>query len=412
MSRRRSKRLKSQVPPKYVYNDPDSEDTSSPEDGEEGDEGEEDEEEEDLVPLDLVMLLHGALNDVLQEEKKLRDNEKIKTASNDRKRKRLPEEQLPAPPIHPTDLSSLIALCDQCKDIEYRDCANLYGLLAPLRELQSMVGLDTIKQSIVQFVMMHLQSSSIQLPNMRHIIIVGHPGCGKTTISNILARILSFLNDQTVPHIVHGTQGNLIGSYLGQTAPKTEAIIRSAFGGVLLIDEASSLADGRSDQNSDSFSKSCIDTLNRMLSEHGDKFMCILAGYKEEIYRDILSINPGMDRRFAMRFEIEPYKSAELREIILRQVHDRKVTLAPGADIILSLEWITKHIPFFKNGGGDCGLLVDCIMTSHASRLFGQSGKNLLSTHDMETGMALFVKAHQQKKSGKGIPECISWMYT
>jgi SpoVK/Ycf46/Vps4 family AAA+-type ATPase len=407
---RRSKRLKGKVSPVYIY-----ENTSSDDEEEEGGEEGEDSEEEEILPYDLVMLLHGALNDVLVEELKSRNQEK-EVSSSTKKRKRSPDKDkdkdLPEPPLHPTDIETLIALCRLCQQTNYRDCENLGTLLEPLLELQQMIGLQSIKQSIVNFVLLHLQASSIQLPNMRHIIIVGQPGCGKTTIGNILAKIMSLLHGRSAtPHVVHGTQASLIGSYLGQTAPKTEAVIRSAFGGVLLIDEASSLADGRSDQNSDSFSKSCIDTLNRMLSEHGDKFMCILAGYKEEIYRDILSINPGMDRRFATRFEIETYKAEELRQIILRHIQTRNVTIVAGEDSVLSLEWITKHMSCFKNGGGDCMLLVDHIMTSHATRLFGHLGKNVLTGLDLSTGMELFTQRHKQKTSGS-VQECISLMYT
>jgi SpoVK/Ycf46/Vps4 family AAA+-type ATPase len=328
-----------------------------------------------------------------------------------RKRKRTPEinASMDTPPIHPTNLKTLIALCVHCKTSRDRfmDCENLSALLEPLQELEQMVGLFGIKQSIVDFVLLNLQSTSISLPNMRHLIIAGPPGCGKTTVSTIIAKVLTRLQLCQTDKIVFGTQANMIGGFLGQTAPKTEELIRSAFGGVLFIDEASSLADGRSEQNSDSFSKSCIDTLNRMLSEHGDKFVCILAGYKTEIYRDILSINPGMDRRFATRFEITTYTPEELMEIMHRQFLIRKTTLAG----LIPLTWIKQNISRFGNAGGDCMTLVDCIIVEHAKRSFGSTGKNRLVQIDIDTGLRTFL-SRQIQKSPNDVPESLRCMYT
>lgn len=329
--------------------------------------------------------------------------------SNKRKRTSIQVKQnasLPTPPIRPTNLKTLIALCTLCKQNQYMDCDRLSALLEPMEELDQMVGLATIKQSIVDFVLLHLQSASISLPNMRHLIIAGPPGCGKTTVSTIIAKILARLDLCRTDKVVFGTQANMIGGFLGQTAPKTEALIRSAFGGVLVIDEASSLADGRSNQNSDSFSKSCIDTLNRMLSEYGDQFVCILAGYRTEIYRDILSINPGMDRRFATRFEIMQYTAPELLEIIHRQIEHRKTTL----DGTIRMEWVKENLHLFTNAGGDCLTLVDCIIMEHAKRSFGRGGKNILTQIDVEAGLVGFKSRHTEKHTE--VPESVRCMYT
>jgi SpoVK/Ycf46/Vps4 family AAA+-type ATPase len=323
-----------------------------------------------------------------------------------RKKKRPDNSTLEGPPIHPTDLESLIELCTQCEKKQYVDCFNLYSVLGPLRELNEMVGLRTLKQSVVDFILLHLQSDTINLPEMRHMIIAGPPGCGKTTVSTIIAKILSKLTICESEKIVYGTQANMIGSYLGQTAPKTEELIRSAFGGVLVIDEASSLADGRSDQSSDSFSKSCIDTLNRMLSEHGDKFVCIIAGYKDEIYRDIISINPGMDRRFSTRFSIDPYTPEELLQIIMRHVKRRGTTMSGE----IKLEWVRDNRKLFNNAGGDCMTLVDNIIIEHAKRSFGLLQKNVLLQEDIDKGLATLKRRYDE--SHQSLPQCIEYMYT
>jgi len=399
MQLRRSGRITSRKP---NYNDSPTSDEDA--DDPSSEESDEDEEDYDFIPRELLTLLHGAITEAIGAAEK-REEDPVAVVSK-HKRKRQDNQKLQPPPIHPVDLASLIALCKCCQSTQYVDCQDLYSVLAPLQELEQMVGLQTVKQSVVDFIILHLQADSIHLPEMRHMILAGPPGCGKTTISTIIAKIMSRLSLCTTDKIVYGTQANLIGSYLGQTAPKTEALIRSAFGGVLVIDEASSLADGRSDQSSDSFSKSCIDTLNRMLSEHGDKFVCIVAGYKEEIYRDILSINPGMDRRFSTRFEIPAYTADELLLIMNRHFERRGATLVTG----IGLQWVKDNMCIFKNAGGDCLRVVDTIMMEHAKRSFGKKVKNTLTTMDINLGLDVVRKQHMASKAD--VPGCIAYMYT
>jgi DNA polymerase III delta prime subunit len=406
-SRRRSKRIKTYEKPNYK--DPDSDNDSDNDDDDDSDTDDEDES----LPQALLTLLHEALT---AGEVTIDVTSPPSTKRKRRKDLRPDNNTLDPPPLHPTTLTSLIALCQQCEHKHYVDCFRLNDLLGPLQELEAMVGLQTVKQAVVDFILLHLQSDVINLPDMRHMIIAGPPGCGKTSVSTIIAKIMSRLNLCETEKIVYGTQGNLIGGFLGQTAPKTEALIRSAFGGVLVIDEASSLADGRSDQSSDSFSKSCIDTLNRMLSEHGDKFVCIVAGYKKEIYRDILSLNPGMDRRFSTRFEIEPYRPSEILQIIHCHAKRRGVTLLEGEGggdkngSELTVHWIQANMGLFKNAGGDCLLLMDTIIMEHAKRSFGRLQKNQVTTEDVARGLAVVQKRHADLQTPP--PECLKYMYT
>lgn len=398
MPLRRSGRISTSRKPNYkdaLTSDEDADDPTSDDSADEND---------DFIPRELLTLLHNAITEAIGAAEESEPAAIVYQSK--RKRKRANSKTLQPPPIQPVDLSSLIELCKCCERNEYMDCSDLNDVLVPLQELEQMVGLHAVKQSVVDFIILHLQADSIQLPDMRHMIIAGPPGCGKTTISTIIAKIMSRLNLCTTDKIVYGTQANLIGSYLGQTAPKTEALIRSAFGGVLVIDEASSLADGRSDQSADSFSKSCIDTLNRMMSEHGDKFVCIVAGYKEEIYRDILSINPGMDRRFSTRFEITPYTAEELLEIMNRHFQRRGVTMEAS----ISIQWVKDNMCMFKNAGGDCLRVVDAIMMEHAKRSFGNRMKNRITTADIDRG--LNVMKTRYDASRVSVPECLAYMYT
>ena len=115
-------------------------------------------------------------------------------------------------------------------------------------------------------------------------------------------------------NFITATRSDLVAKYLGQTADKTQKVIDSALGGVLFIDEAYSL--GNQEQR-DSFSKECIDTINENLTEKKTDFICIIAGYKDEIESCFFSYNSGLERRFPVRFTIEEYKPEELYLIFI-----------------------------------------------------------------------------------------------
>lgn len=326
---------------------------------------------------------------------------------------RIPNKLLMPPPFVPRDLIGLIKLSNMCQKKVYKDCHRLGDLYECLVELDGMIGLRTIKQQVYEFIVFKLQqtpTSQKETTPMSHMILTGPPGCGKTTLSTILAKIFCRLGMCERETIVYGTQSNMIAGYLGQTATKTEEIIRQSFGGVLVIDEASSLADGRSDQNSDSFSKSCLDTLNRMLSEHGDKFICILAGYKTEVYRDILSMNPGMARRFSIKFEIDDYKPEDIRRIFDMKLQKKGITL-DGNQCIPPTEWFVSNMKYFPHYGGDCDVLVDKVVTQYYVRTFGTGGERTLSRQDVENGFKVMQKQYSCNKDTNEDPSTLC-MYT
>jgi SpoVK/Ycf46/Vps4 family AAA+-type ATPase len=296
-----------------------------------------------------------------------------------------------APPFVPQHLEDLICLADICQEPHvFRDCATLGDLYEPLCALQRLVGMGSVKRCMFEYIMLRLQ----QVDNrMNHMVLAGPPGCGKTTVCTIIARILCRLGVCETENIVFGTQANMIAGYLGQTASKTEKLIRKAFGGVLVIDEASSLADGRSSGSSDSFSKSCLDTLNRMLSEHGDRFVCILAGYKEEIYRDILSVNPGMRRRFSVHLEVDPYTGEHLRQIVRDKIQERGFTCVD----IPPATWFHTHLSSFQNTGGDCQILVDKSIICRSLEVFGELNKKELLRQNILDGHTLMTKHYVQE---------------
>ena len=147
-----------------------------------------------------------------------------------------------------------------------------------IKQLNDIVGNDELKKSIASMIMMLVQK--LHGKEMQHTALMGPPGVGKTTIANCIGNIYAKLGHLKQGHFLTASRDELIGQFLGETAIKTREVLEEAVGGVLFIDEAYSL--GNSEKR-DSFSKECIDTINQFLSEHPRNFLCIIAGYEEDL---------------------------------------------------------------------------------------------------------------------------------
>lgn len=319
--------------------------------------------------------------------------------SHNRKKRRaaIPNEVLPEPPMKPTDLASLIKLASMCKKRLYRDCQRLSGLYDPLIELQGLVGHADVKQRVFNMILRLLQNKSLSVPELGHILLYGAPGTGKTTLAGILAKILAAMGRVSNSNVVHATRSSLIGKFLGHTAPRTKAVLESAIGGVLLLDEASSLSDGRGEGSGDSFSKECLDVINRFLSERGTELVVILAGYENAITRDLFSVNIGLARRFTTTFRLKGYTNAELKQITLNMIKAKHLKLDEAADKELDEKKFDKEL--FNHWGGDAMVLVDEIITAHALNVFGSLEKGVISVFTIKAAWKSF-EAQKQSKTG------------
>ena len=191
-----------------------------------------------------------------------------------------------------------------------------------MKELAGLIGLARVKQevsSLRNFVIVQKQREQQGLKPASvsyHCVFSGSPGTGKTTVARIVAGIYKDLGILKKGHLVECQRADLVGEYLGQTAPKTNAKIDEALDGVLFIDEAYSLADGRND---DSYGREAVETLLKRMEDDRDRLVVILAGYSQEI-QGFIDSNPGLQSRFNRYIHFDDYTPEELQRIFFFNV--------------------------------------------------------------------------------------------
>ena len=290
-----------------------------------------------------------------------------------------------------TTLESLINLVNNNQNIYNKDLLKLQIILPELKKLQQMIGMNDVKKAITYQVLFFIQN--LEITNMMHTVIQGPPGCGKTTLAKILAKIYLKLGFLTSDKFIIAKRSDLIGEYLGQTAKKTQRIIDKARGGVLFIDEAYSLGNQR---NGDSYSKECIDTLNQNLSEHPD-FVCIIAGYKTDLQKCFFSKNQGLERRFPWIYEIQKYNNQEMYEIFIKLIVENGWNIEVNS---VNPTFFEKNKDYFPHFGGSLETLYAKIKMTHSQRVFGQPQymKKILNKEDIERGFELFVNFEKKNE--------------
>lgn len=181
------------------------------------------------------------------------------------------------------------------------------------KELDEIVGLDTVKEYLLS-IENHIKVSKLRKQKglktaevSKHMIFTGNPGTGKTTIARLVSRMMKACGILKQGQLVEVTRADLVGKYVGHTAPLTMDVIQSAIGGVLFIDEAYSLYRGKDD----SFGLEAIDTIVKAMEDHRDDLIVILAGYSKEM-EDFLKANSGLKSRFANIIHFDDYTGEEL----------------------------------------------------------------------------------------------------
>lgn len=285
------------------------------------------------------------------------------------------------------DLINLINENPYEEDTEYNiDLESLHKIKDELKQLNELIGLKKIKTSILDQLLYFIQKLHENSNDYKHMIFYGPPGTGKTEVAKILGRMYSKIGILSKNIFKKATRSDLVAGYLGQTAMKTDSLIKECLGGVLFIDEAYSL--GHEDKSSDSYSKECLDTLCEALSNHKDDLIVILAGYEKELEETVFKTNIGLKSRFIWRFTMDPYDSKELFLIFVDMIE--KINWTINEDV--KEEWFSDKKDRFEGYGRDVESLITHVKICHGKRIYGKEEivKNI-NSEDMNNGYKRFL---------------------
>jgi probable Rubsico expression protein CbbX len=251
-----------------------------------------------------------------------------------------------------------------------RELIGLAPVKRRIREIAALLLVDKLRQSL---------GLSAEAPSL-HMSFTGNPGTGKTTVAQRMAEILHRLGYVRKGHLVAVTRDDLVGQYIGHTAPKTREVLKRAMGGVLFIDEAYYLY---RPENERDYGQEAIEILLQVMENQREDLVVIFAGYKDRMDTFFRS-NPGMSSRVAHHIDFPDYTPQELHSIAQLMLERMQYRLDSQADTAL-VEYIERRIkqPHFANARSVRNAL-DRARLRQASRLFERRG-GLLSREDLVT---------------------------
>lgn len=244
-----------------------------------------------------------------------------------------------------------------------------------LDQLNGLIGLSEVKseiQSLINLIKVKKMRESYQMPSMDvsyHMVFTGNPGTGKTTVARIVAQIYKELGILSKGHLVEVDRSSLVAGYVGQTAIKVKEVVEKAMGGVLFIDEAYALSN-KNDVND--FGGEAIDTLVKMMEDHRDDLVIIVAGYKEEM-DEFLKANTGLISRFNKFIDFKDYDNEQLMAILKMFTDKSGLEMDDDAveEIQKDLEQMKPEQKFLFGNGRGMRNTFESILGKQANRIVG-----------------------------------------
>lgn len=212
-----------------------------------------------------------------------------------------------------------------------------------MAELNSLTGLKTVKEdlnaliNLMRVQKMREENGMKQTGINKHMVFMGNPGTGKTTVARLLAEIYAGIGVVEKGHLVEVDRSGLVSGYIGQTAMKVQDVVEEALGGILFVDEAYTLT---SSKGQNDFGQEAVDTLLKAMEDHRDDLIVIVAGYTD-LMQEFLDSNPGLRSRFNKYIMFEDYTAEEQVEIFR--------FMCKGMDYVLSKEAAEEAERFFKD---------------------------------------------------------------
>ena len=248
------------------------------------------------------------------------------------------------------------------------------------KELNELVGLSKVKKVLYELVdMINLKEKAGSTLNIKdinlHMIFLGNPGTGKTTIARIISSILYNLGYVKEDKLIEVSSKDLVAEYVGQTAPKTMSVIEKSLNGVLFIDEAYTLAV----KGDNTYNSEAIATLIQSMENYRDKLVVIFAGYTKEM-QDFLNSNSGIASRIGYTLEFDDYTTEELKQIFLGMM--KKSGFIVKDDALKYLEEIIDKYRDMKNFGNARFIrnIYEKTIVKHASNVKDKKRKDILKT--------------------------------
>lgn len=294
--------------------------------------------------------------------------------SNEAEIEQTPEEKALSrlPDDTPVDLESIFrdSQVQEVLDKLDRELVGLKPIKTRIREIAALLLVDRVRKSL------GLTSG----PPSLHMCFTGNPGTGKTTVAMRMAEILHRLGYIRKPNLAAVTRDDLVGQYIGHTAPKTKEVLKRAMGGVLFIDEAYYLY--RSENERD-YGQESIEILLQVMENQREDLVVILAGYKDRM-ATFFQGNPGMSSRIAHHLDFPNYTAEELLAIAKLMLEEQQYRFSPEAEKVFHSYLLKRmQMPNFANARSVRNAL-DRARLRQANRLFAQH-KETLTKKDLVT---------------------------